>query len=598
MSISRSRLKTSPTKAAIVAILLAGTATAVVAQDSPESLLPPGFDNPAPAPAPAPAPKSAPAPSAPAPSDISPSAPGGDAMSNSAAVEDVGPSAPVDLTRYELPEHAQHSLARIGANVRGNPSFPADAFGASNGVYLSTLMRRIDAPIASRWGSIALRRALQSPIDTPKGVNGADFAADRAWLLLRMGESIAARAVIQDVDVENYTPWLLRVGMQSALASADPAAMCAIAESGAKALPERGWAFAKAMCAGLAGDPSAAGKMFDQAVGGKPSIDTLLAEKVMGTGAQGRRAVTIEWDGVYDLTAWRWGLATATGVEVPAQLYRTAGPQVTSWLALAPGPSSAARANAAELAATQGVFSSQGLIELYGEIENEEGASSAQITVARDLRAAHLAAAVPDRIAALVRLWDEPSSQRLRYARLVLTAHAAASIPANAENGEERDRLIASMLSAGLTPQAMRWMPFVARGSDGWAMLALADPSANGAVNGGDFDAYRNAADKRKAQLAFAGLAGLGRLSNGDVSRFAGTLGVDISGANAWTRAIDVAGQRGDSGTVMLLAAVGLQARGWAPISPEALYHIISAMRASGLSNYARMIAVEAITRL
>jgi hypothetical protein len=75
-------------------------------------------------------------------------------------------------------------------------------------------------------------------------------------------------------------------------------------------------------------------------------------------------------------------------------------------------------------------------------------------------------------------------------------------------------------------------------------------------------------------------------------------LGVDVRGANAWTRAIDAAGQRGDSGTVMLLAAAGLQSRGWAPVSPEALFHIISAMRAAGLGNYARMVAVEAITRV
>ena len=254
-------------------------------------------------------------------------------MTNSAAIEDA-PAAPVDLSRYELPQHAQHSLARIGVTVRGNPSFPANAFGASNGKYLTTLMQRIDAPIASRWVSIALRRALQSRINTPKGIHGADFAAERAWLLLRMGESIAARAVVQDVDVGNYTPGLFRVGMQSALASADPAAMCAIAEPGAKRMRERGWAFAQAMCLGLAGDPSKAGQTFDRAVAGRPSIDTLLAEKVMGMGAQGRRAVTIEWEGVNTLTAWRWGLATATGVEVPAELYREAGPQVLSWLAL------------------------------------------------------------------------------------------------------------------------------------------------------------------------------------------------------------------------------------------------------------------------
>ena len=590
-------MKISRTRLAFAAVLLTGTATAVYAQqDSPESLLPPGFDNPAPAPAPAPRPASPSAP-APAPSDGATSAAPSDAMTNSGA-EDDAPAAPVDLTKYELPEHAQHSLTRIGVNAIGNPSFPANAFGSAGGVYLSTLMHRIDAPIASRWVSIALRRALQSPIDTPKGVNGADFAAERAWLLLRMGESIAAREVVQDVDVENYTPLMFEVAMQSALASADPGAMCAIADPGAKQSRARGWAFAKAMCTGLGGDPSAAGKLFDQAARGQSTIDTLLAEKVMGTGSQGRRAVTIEWDGVANLTAWRWGLATATGVEVPGELYQTAQPQVLSWLALAPGPSSSARINAAELAATQGVFSGQGLIELYAEVEAEESAGSAQVAVARDLRAAHTGANMADRIAALTRIWDEPTSQRLRYARLVLTARAAATIPATAENREQADRLIASMLSAGLDAPAMAWRNVVVRGSDGWAMIELADPSARAQVSASDFEGYRSGSDARKAQLAFAGMAGMGRFAAGDVSRIAGTVRVDVTGANSWTRAIDAAGKRGDSGMVMLLAAAGLQSRGWAPVSPEALFHIVSAMRAAGLGNYARMVAVEAITRV
>jgi len=589
-------LKISRTKFAFAAVLLTGTAIPVLAQqDSPESILPPGFDNPAPAPAPAPAPRPA-SPSAPAPTDGATSAPS-DAMANSAA-EVEAPAAPVDLTKYELPAHAQHGLGRIGVNLLGNPSFPANAFGSAGGTYLTTLMRRVDAPVASRWVSIALRRALQSPIDTPRGFNGADFAAERAWLLLRMGESIAARDVVQDVDVENYTPRMFNVAMQSALASADPGALCGIADPGAKQMRERGWAFARAMCAGLAGDPSRAGQLFDQAAHGQSTIDTLVAEKVMGTGSQGRRAVTIEWDGVPTLTAWRWGLATATGVEVPGELYRTAGPQVLSWYALAPGPSSSLRINAAELAATQGVFSGQGLIELYAEIEAEESAGSAQVAVSRDLRAAQTAPNIVDRMSALTRIWDEPTSQRLRYARLVLTARASAAIPATAENRGEADRLIASMLSAGLDAQAMAWRGVVKRGTDGWAMLAIADPSPAARVSGGDFDGYRGAADRRKAQLAFAGLAGMGRFDVGELTRQASALGVDVRGANSWTRAIDAAGKRGDSGLVMLLAAVGMQSRGWAPVSPEALFHIVSAMRAAGLGKYARMVAVEATTRV
>jgi hypothetical protein len=46
-----------------------------------------------------------------------------------------------------------------------------------------------------------------------------------------------------------------------------------------------------------------------------------------------------------------------------------------------------------------------------------------------------------------------------------------------------------------------------------------------------------------------------------------------------------------------LLAGVGMQSLSWDDVAPEALFHIVAAMRAAGLGNYARMIAVEAVTR-
>ncbi|MEI9928847.1 MAG: hypothetical protein WDN44_15635 [Sphingomonas sp.] len=576
-------------------MLIAGAALPALGQDTPESLLPPGFDQPAATPAPTPA--RAPDSGTPAPL---PSESPGAALSNDSAAEPQPESTePVDLSRYELPDFARHTLDRIGAVAWGNPSFPATAFRHGDGRFLTTLMRRLDAPVASRWVSIALRRALLSRIDTPAHVNGADFAAERAWLLLRMGESIAAREVVQDVDVDNYTPLLFEVAMQTALANGDPAGLCPIAEPGSQILPERAWAFARAMCAGLAGQPNKAGQMFDQARlgSGANDIDVLLAEKVLGAGAQGRRAVTVEWDGVDRLTAWRFGLATATGAEVPEALYATAGPQVRYWFALSPTPTSGARARAAELAAAQGVFSCAGLVDLYSEIEGEDDANSALVTVARDLRTAYAAATVADRIKALQTLWNEGTSPRAQYARLVLTARAAAGIAPGADSAAEADRLIASMLTAGLDTPALAWRGAVRRGSDGWAMLALADPAPERRVSGTDFDAYRSAAARRKAQLVFAGLAGLGRLEVADARRAAGTLDVAVGAANNWTRAIDGAARRGDAGTVALLAAVGMQSRGWAAVTPEALFHVVASLRATGMTDYARMIAVEAVTR-
>src|SRR3546814_19132242 len=56
------------------------------------------------------------------------------------------------------------------------------------------------------------------------------FAAERAWLLIRMGEPVVARSLIQDVDTGNYTPKLLQVAMQAALATGDPAGLCPLGD--------------------------------------------------------------------------------------------------------------------------------------------------------------------------------------------------------------------------------------------------------------------------------------------------------------------------------------------------------------------------------
>jgi len=497
------------------------------------------------------------------------------------------------IARYELPDFAKRSLAQVGPSSPASDGLPANAFGRADGGFLQALMRRLDAPVASRWLSIALRRTLLSRVDTPAGLNGADFAAERAWLLIRMGEADAARAMVQSVDIENYTPKLFQVGMQAMLATADPGGMCPMVVPALRAAPDRNWRFAEAICAGLEGNPNKAGLAIDVARRRmNNSIDLLLAEKVVGMGVSGRRAVTIEWDAVDQLSAWRWGLAVASATDIPAELYGTAGPQVNYWRATAPMLGWRDRIGAAEAAAGQGVFSSQALTDLYGEIEEQEDATTTEVAVARDLRAAFTAATPAERVERMRALWEEPQSAGARYSRLILTARAAARLNPDAALRDDADRLIASMLSAGLDRAAMRWRGVAERGSEGAALLLLADPSAR-PVSAGDAGAYRG----DNAALYAAAMAGTGRVSEGDGAQLMRGANVNFEAANAWTRAIGEAAQRGEAGTVVLLAATGMQTRIWAGVSPEALFHITRALTRVGLGGYARMIAVEAITR-
>ena len=623
------RLRAGAAAAALACAALAGWAPAT-GQQRPESILPPGFGQPAARPTTPPRAAQTPRPAAssrPA-SSVRPAAtpragpgpapsPGASApvavptpSSATAVVQPLPPAAsptstptpspaptidPATLAFYQLPPASRRSLALIGPATEREGALPADAFGRADGRMLEVLMRRLTAPLPSRWLSITLRRLLAAQLSTPAGVNGADFAAERAWLLLRMGEADAARAVVQGVDDGDYTPKLFQVAMNAMLAAGDPAGLCPLADAGSRATGERGWIMAQAMCAGLGGDPAAATSLMTAARRHRVAsgIDLTLAQKVMGAGPGGRQAVTVEWDGVDRLTSWRFGLALATGVTIPDPLLAAATPQVAGWRATAPGVPLADRVAPAEAAAGLGVLSSAALVDLYAAVAALDEPPAPLNAVAEDLRAAYVGG-TDDRLAALRRLWGA-ADQRPPYPRLILTARAAARV-VPAGGSADADRLIAAMLSAGLDHGAARWRPYVETGGDAAAMLALADPVAR-RLTYRDLSAYGGGGAALKRQLFFAALAGLGRLEPGDVERAAQALDVRIGAENAWTRALDRAARDGQSGTVVLLAATGMQAPTWRGVPPAMLYRIIGALRAVGLGGPARMIAAEAIAR-
>jgi len=252
----------------------------------------------------------------------------------------------------EYPAHARRDPFVVGridpvaAGLGDNP------WGGANGTFLSSLMRRMDTPLASRWAHIALRNALLAKAHAPVGVNPIDWVAERSWLLLRLGEADGARLLVAGVDSDRFTPKMTQVGVQSALANADPPALCPI-ESNIRKYDPGVRAFVSAMCASLSGEPESAAAQIDDArrrgrVGG---IDLLLAQKVVGAGSNTGRAVTIEWDPVDRLTAWRFGLATATGMVPPDRLMKDASTQLRAFQARAPLLSPEQRLQSAQVAA-------------------------------------------------------------------------------------------------------------------------------------------------------------------------------------------------------------------------------------------------------
>jgi hypothetical protein len=358
------------------------------------------------------------------------------------------------------------------------------------------------------------------------------------------------------------------------------------------------WPLADAMCAALGGDSARASQLIDEARGrsGAGGIDVLLAEKVVGAGLNTRRAVTIQWEGVDSLNSWRFGLASATGLEIPQRLIDGTGLQVRAWQARAPMVPLENRMAAAQAAATLGIFSNASLVELYSLIGDQTDPSEIEQSVAGRLRRAYVAARPSDRLGAMQALWDEPKDPVGRYAGAVLTAAAAARMPPSPDYQDRAADLIASMLTAGFDRQAARWGPIVdAMGNDGdraWAMLAIASPRPTVDVSAGRVQAFAKRATGTKGRMLVAALAGLGRF--GDPA----SLGVDPVPRSRWSSMITAAARSQEPGTVALLAAIGMQTGSWAGVPPEHLYHIVSALRQVGHEYEARMIAAEALSRL
>jgi len=581
----------------------------VVAQETPESLLPPGFGD-APA-TPPPAQPSRPAPGAPAPNmpaTATPILPPGfpvaavDAGDNAAEPmrdEEVA----AEKAKYDLPANAHRSLDRVGPLTPQQLGMEPDAFGGQQGRFLATLMKQTRAPITSRWASILLRRALLSATDTPKDIDGADWVAERAWLLLRMGEADSARLLVQSVDSDRFSPRLYAVAMQTYLATADPAGLCPLSAGALRVSKEPAWTMTQAICPALSGDQGSASGALNQAQrrGQARGIDYRLAEKVVGTGFNARRSVKIEWDAVDRLTAWRFGLATALNVEIPSDLYATAGSHVRAWEARAPALSAARRLPGVETAARLGVFSNQALVGFYGQLNADGDAPGNVADRLEALRAAYSGASGDERLQAMRTVWQ--NAAKPDFVGLIATARAAAALPVSGLSARDAAGLVAAMFTAGYDRSAAQWSR-VAGQADGdgagdlWALLAVGAPSPVVEINASRVSSFAKEADPRKAQMLIAALTGLSRIGGQEGASLAQDNGFNLGAASQWSRAIDAAAGRGEKATVALLAAVGMQTADWGRLPPVHLYHIVAALHRVGLDPEARMIAAEAMTRI
>ena len=477
-------------------------------------------------------------------------------------------------------------------------------WGGASGAFLSSLMRHMNTPIASRWAHIALRDALLAKARAPRDVNPIDWVAERSWLLLRMGEADAARMLVDGVDSDRFTPKMLQVAVQTALATADAAALCPL-EPGMRKYDSATQQLVQAMCAALAGDQDSASAQIDDArrhgrIGG---IDLALAQKVIGAAGSGR-AATIDWGPVDSLTAWRFGLAAATGMAPPEQLVNASSPQLHAFEARAPLLSPQQRLQPALVAGGLGVFSSQSLVDLYSAIYDTTDPTDVPSTDAWQLRQAYVGKDEPTRLTAIRHLLGIGKGGLQKEAARALVARAATLVTPDKKLAKDAPDLISAMLAAGYDRAAARWIPAIGGMDDEdgdrcWAMLALGAPDVTDIGTGrlGGFIRRDKSPNKVRSAFLVAGLAGLGRISTDTANSLNRRYGLGLGMTSSWTRMIDAAAGRGQAGTVMVLTGTGLQTPEWTKVPAAHLYHAISAMKRTGQDFTARMIAAEALSR-
>lgn len=622
----------------------AGLSGLAAAQGKPESLLPPGFDDPAPAPTPrstpAPGPRGPAQPPAQAPAPV-----GGAAVPPQGGIAPL-PGAPVDpatlpplpsITRDQLsrlptlaeletmsteeldqllglkpkadmPPGAARALTRVGVLAADEGGLPPVALASQSDKLVRAVLDGTKGPLVSRWGHILLRRALASRLAAPLGMDPVEFAALRVSVLNRMGEFAVARAVVQDIDTANWSPALTEEALSAYLASGDITGACPAVRLQGSQRKDGEWQMWQAVCNAYAGEAALAASQLDRAMGrgAAPRVDVLLARRFAGAAGRGQRGVQIEWNGVDDLNPWRFGLASAVGEPLPEGLLDAAmkargGAYYARSGALLPMLPARQRAPFAGRAAREGIMSADAMVDLYSEVYADTAASGEVQTHAATLREAYLAADPAARIAAMQRLWAAGPALGGAdgYGARVMTAYAAARIPANEAHAGVAGDLIAAMLAAGLDANAARWAGVVEESSLGWALIALAAPRGGpvgqGAVSG--FVSDDDSEAGRKAAFLVAGLAGLGRLSESDASALASDAGFDLARQTRWTGAISRAADVGNPALVVLLAGLGMQGNSWSQMTPLHLFHITAALSRVGLEAEARMIAAEAVAR-
>jgi hypothetical protein len=328
-----------------------------------------------------------------------------------------------------------------------------------------------------------------------------------------------------------------------------------------------------------------------------------LAQKVVGAAGSGR-AATIDWGPVDSLSAWRFGLASATGAVPPDRLMNSASVQLRAFQAKSPLLTPQQRLGSALVATGLGVYSSQSLTDLYSAIYDSTDTDELSGTDAWQVRLAFVGKDADTRIGAIRKLLAIGKSGLQKEAARALAARAATLVEPDVKLAKDAPELISAMLAGGFDQAAGRWIPVVNRMDDEdadrcWAMIVLGAPNVSdiGASRLNAFIKRDKSTNRMRSALLVAGLSGLGRISTDSANSLNRRFSLGLGRQSSWTKMIDAAAARGQSGTVLVLAGTGFQTPRFEQLPAGHMYHSIAALQRTGQEFSARMIAAEALSR-
>ena len=270
-------------------------------------------------------------------------------------------------------------------------------------------------PLASRWAHIGLRNVLArqgrgagATSIRPTGPPSAPGCCS-GW-----ARPMPRGCWSRSVDTDRFTPKMVQVAVQVALANSDPSALCPLETRLAKVEPRMA-PLVTAMCASLAGESERAAADIEQARrrGRVSAIDLALADKVVGAGAEyGARGDDRMGAGrPAQLLALRPVDRDRDDAARAADQRRRAR-RCAAWLARAPMFSATQKMAAARTAAALGVMSSDAMVDLYSAAYDATDPDELGGTDPWQLRLAFVGKDRDARLSAMRGLWGNAQRPR------------------------------------------------------------------------------------------------------------------------------------------------------------------------------------------